>query len=304
MEDPLRLSPENPQLFTPFRMWFLDLFPPATKPPKHLSLDPPVVNPAYDVYSKYQGSWNRSARTRFIKKAGFIAYIGANYEAFRSVVSDPDNDYKLDPVVFLGLGNWSDADAKKTLELIDRTTHQVYFCQIPLPLNQETFNNFLGLMILIARGVRMTPILKLDNIPVPTGITIMKGEKLAAADLNGKSDPYCVYGLAQRLGAWNKGNGPYKTKVRKETLNPVWGPNDNASRDLDFLGNPQSHLMIEVFDKDLTGSDRLGYVSIPVSEVTVGERQLQVKPVKNEKATGTITINITSSKFGIGNISF
>jgi Ca2+-dependent lipid-binding protein len=45
-------------------------------------------------------------------------------------------------------------------------------------------------------------------------LTLLRGAALAAADLNGLSDPYCVVKFGARVVA--------KSRVIRETLDPVW----------------------------------------------------------------------------------
>lgn len=45
--------------------------------------------------------------------------------------------------------------------------------------------------------------------------------------ITGKSDPFCVFGIGPKLGTWTV--GPFKTKTKKKTLNPVWEKSDKSS---------------------------------------------------------------------------
>lgn len=60
----------------------------------------------------------------------------------------------------------------------------------------------------------------------------------------------------------------------------------------DALKLQNETLFIEVWDEDLVGSDRMGFCSIPVKNLIPGDLELKVKPVKKEKATGSIWINV------------
>lgn len=64
---------------------------------------------------------------------------------------------------------------------------------------------------------------ELRNIVV--NVTIKAGRDLAAKDLNGKSDPYCIIGLCQSN---HRFVGPRKrTPIVNKTLQPVW-KSDNS----------------------------------------------------------------------------
>ncbi|ETO35082.1 hypothetical protein RFI_01990 [Reticulomyxa filosa] len=84
-------------------------------------------------------------------------------------------------------------------------------------------------------------------------INVYRGEKLAAADLNGKSDPYCkIIGNKQF----------FKTKTIEKTLNPEW----NEETQFCFL-EPVKDIKFEVWDWDkLTKGDRIGNATLNVSE--------------------------------------
>ncbi|CAM9882601.1 unnamed protein product, partial [Chrysoparadoxa australica] len=94
--------------------------------------------------------------------------------------------------------------------------------------------------------------------PSPTGvvqITIVGCNDLRAADINGKSDPYCKFYINDEK---------QKTKVINGTLNPRW------EETFDVLSYDASVQVIkfEVFDHDIGGgNDSLGTVDFPLSLV-------------------------------------
>ena len=59
-------------------------------------------------------------------------------------------------------------------------------------------------------------------------ITIKAGRDLAAKDYNGRSDPYCVIGLA-RPDNFRFIGEKKKTPVIKKTLQPIWNSDNSFS---------------------------------------------------------------------------
>ena len=84
--------------------------------------------------------------------------------------------------------------------------------------------------------------------PVIVTVTISSGRGLAAKDLNGKSDPYCLVGLCksdnQFLGK------PNKTKKVKKTLHPIWKKKNVFVFDVFFL--KKYRLFIFIIDLHLS----------------------------------------------------
>jgi len=102
-----------------------------------------------------------------------------------------------------------------------------------------------------------------------------------AADLNGKSDPYCVV-----LGQTNFGSKlKCKSRVVKASLNPVW----NFDASLSFV-DPKSKVKIEVYDKDAVGKDDfLGEVEVDLSSA---DGKLKKVKLQGKKAKGEIEFSI------------
>jgi len=121
-------------------------------------------------------------------------------------------------------------------------------------------------------------------------ITVVKGKDLMVADITGKSDPFCKIGFGPKFGTYK--TGVHTTKAKKQTLNPVWAPSDKPTVKFDAEKLAGDTLWIEVWDEDLVGADRMGFCSIPVASLVPGEIELKVKPVKKEKACGSIWINV------------
>lgn len=208
-------------------------------------------------------------------------------------------DYKGQPlpILFLGLGPATQEFEVKLLQkLLETRPKQLnYYCSLPSPVTPECVEKLLELFLLIRGRAVAGSIMDWDVIgtlgPIPKTLTIKRGVGLAVADLNGKSDPYCKFGIGSGLGAWKV--GPFTTKTKYKTLDPCWDPKkDNSVALIDFAKYRQYDIIIEVWDEDLVGNDRLGYCSIPVAQISNGKHVLPVKSVKNEKASGTISIDI------------
>jgi len=61
-----------------------------------------------------------------------------------------------------------------------------------------------------------------DPAPVAVVVRVAEGRGLLAADFTGKSDPYVKVKLVTRTGVHVVGSSSHQTKVRKQTLDPVW----------------------------------------------------------------------------------
>jgi len=128
-------------------------------------------------------------------------------------------------------------------------------------------------------------------------IQIKKGENLAAMDLNGLSDPYCIITV---LGSTEK----YKTVIRPKTLNPVWYHGAEFYHITDknkgeIVENPNA-IVIDMYDKDLVGSDDyMGQIIIPGAKVVKGiiDEWFDLKPrvgkeKKDKKVKGRALIEV------------
>eukprot|EP00178_Gracilaria_changii_P011122 TRINITY_DN31930_c0_g1_i1.p1 TRINITY_DN31930_c0_g1~~TRINITY_DN31930_c0_g1_i1.p1 ORF type:complete len:116 (+),score=26.69 TRINITY_DN31930_c0_g1_i1:37-384(+) len=79
-------------------------------------------------------------------------------------------------------------------------------------------------------------------MPKNLEIEVVEATELAAADLNGKSDPYCILETDQS----NK-----KTKTIKKTLEPQWNEKFKMTYGVNL------NLKVKVFDYDFITSDDL-----------------------------------------------
>ncbi|XP_061411564.1 BAI1-associated protein 3-like [Lethenteron reissneri] len=113
-------------------------------------------------------------------------------------------------------------------------------------------------------------------------VEVIEARNLAAKDVNGFSDPYCIFGMIQGSGnrevtpnAWDAADKKKKrhsdakplaeenkcsfskstcmTKIKTKTLNPVW--NESFSLDVTDIKNGVFHLDIWDYDEDLTVVD-------------------------------------------------
>lgn len=91
-------------------------------------------------------------------------------------------------------------------------------------------------------------------------LKILDGISLAAADSNGKSDPFAVIKVNDTV--------IYKTSKKKRTLDPIWGEECSFP----VFSRSRSQVWVEVFDWDVAGSnDFLGKGLIGLSNLQPGE---------------------------------
>jgi len=207
-------------------------------------------------------------------------------------------DQHLRPVVLIGVGPCASDVIQNIMQLVkEKHEDKNYFICVPHgPVSPITLQKVLELLIAIATSQVVNPVSDLSVGAAPTTIgastiTIVRGEKLLAADLSGKSDPFCKFYFGPKLGVITA--GPFQTKAKSQTLNPVWGPNDRAKVECNFAKYIDSQLIIEVWDEDVVGADRLGFCEIAVAQLRPGEIELPLKPMKKEKATGKLFIKIS-----------
>lgn len=70
-------------------------------------------------------------------------------------------------------------------------------------------------------------------------VDILDASNLPAVDRNGKSDPFCVFELDDKV--------VHKTKVQKKTLNPSW----NEVLEAKIVSRTAANFVVEIFDWDL-----------------------------------------------------
>lgn len=97
-------------------------------------------------------------------------------------------------------------------------------------------------------------------MPYNVEVTLVKAVDLAAADMNGKSDPYVVFSV---------GESKRKSSVVTASVNPEWQPEEKFW----FLTDDASFavLDVQVFDHDrFTKDDLIGSASISLSQFLDG----------------------------------
>jgi len=209
-------------------------------------------------------------------------HCGANWHPILFLLSEPSPDY---------------IDKIRTLHTNHR--NKIYFAVLPNPVTPQVIEKLILVMhlFLTKRVYEPTKVIDFEHFGPPkvSNLIIVKGQGLAAADRNGLSDPYCKYGVRSFRGkVGDYCFGPLRTAVKEKTLDPVWGKGESAPFNLRYYFSWHDlQFIIEVWDKDLFIDDRIGYCSVPIHtlfEMGPGEHILDVKPVKKEKAAGTITI--------------
>jgi len=122
-------------------------------------------------------------------------------------------------------------------------------------------------------------------IKSPTGkkITVVSGKDLRAADLNGKSDPYCKISFSSLT------NVQFKTPVIQKTLEPVWNYNIPYPIPINV---EKVTLKIEVWDEDVTNDDFLGNVDIQNLDVSKNGSYTYTVIYKN-KNSGSLIIKVS-----------
>ena len=119
-------------------------------------------------------------------------------------------------------------------------------------------------------------------------VRVISAKNLVAADSNGFSDPYAMVGVGK--------SKKQKTRVIKKDLSPEWNQKFTFK-----INDPKESVIVEVYDKDLIGSDFLGDVQIPLTNLVKSQEKVAwYKLCKTTK--GDIQIGITPVNFGIDKI--
>ncbi|CAM8970457.1 unnamed protein product [Rhodiola kirilowii] len=111
-------------------------------------------------------------------------------------------------------------------------------------------------------------------------VTVVSAEDLPAVDLNGKADPYVILIM-------KKSDKRHKTRVVNESLNPVW------NQTFDFVVEDGLHdmLMVEVWDHDTFGKDKIGRCVMTLSRVVLEGEYTKTFPLDGAKS-GRLTLHL------------
>ncbi|KAM5564450.1 synaptotagmin-4 [Rosa sericea] len=111
-------------------------------------------------------------------------------------------------------------------------------------------------------------------------VTVISAEDLPIVDFMGKADPYVVLVM-------KKSEAKQKTRVITNNLNPVW------NQTFDFMVEDALHemLIVEVWDHDTFGKDRIGRVIMTLTRVLMEGEYQECYPIDIAKS-GRITLSL------------
>ncbi|PKI47107.1 hypothetical protein CRG98_032520 [Punica granatum] len=104
-------------------------------------------------------------------------------------------------------------------------------------------------------------------------VTVISAEDLPATDIMGKSDPYVVLKM-------KKSDAKYKTRVLNDVLNPVW----NQTFDIVVEDALHDMLILEVYDHDTFGKEKIGRVIMTLTRVILEGDIQDTFPLDNAKS--------------------
>lgn len=143
-------------------------------------------------------------------------------------------------------------------------------------------------------------------------VKVVSAHGLAAADANGKSDPYAIIRWDAQPKHFTKTEGKIEAKkqkaqkhgkvvqqqtvVQKKTTNPVW----NQTFDMVLPGpiQPSDILTLVLYDYDVVGDhDFLGSAHVEMAGLVQGVERQGTYPVFSKK--GTVTVSLTALNFSV-----
>ncbi|XP_019414460.1 PREDICTED: synaptotagmin-4-like [Lupinus angustifolius] len=104
-------------------------------------------------------------------------------------------------------------------------------------------------------------------------VTVISAEDLPVVDLMGKADPYVVLNL-------KKSEKKLKTRVVNESLNPVW----NQTFDIVVEDGLHEMLILEVWDHDTFGKEKIGRVILTLTKVILEGEYQETFPLEGAKS--------------------
>ncbi|KAL5190020.1 Synaptotagmin-4 [Glycine soja] len=115
-------------------------------------------------------------------------------------------------------------------------------------------------------------------------VTVISAEDLPAVDLMGKADPFVVLMLKKTE------KKKLKTRVLNESLNPVW------NQTFDFVVEDGLHemLILEVYDHDTFGKEKIGRVILTLTKVILEGEYNETYPLDGAKS-GNISLHLKST---------
>ncbi|CAL0305722.1 unnamed protein product [Lupinus luteus] len=122
---------------------------------------------------------------------------------------------------------------------------------------------------------RSSSIRKRSNVIVRgvLSVTVISAEDLPVVDLMGKADPYVVLNL-------KKSEKKLKTRVVNESLNPVW----NQTFDIVVEDGLHEMLILEVWDHDTFGKEKIGRVILTLTKVILEGEYQESFPLEGAKS--------------------
>ncbi|KAI5673331.1 hypothetical protein M9H77_13695 [Catharanthus roseus] len=111
-------------------------------------------------------------------------------------------------------------------------------------------------------------------------VTVISAEDLPAADLMGKSDPFVVVTM-------KKSEQKNKTRVLNNTLNPVW----NQTFDIVVEDGLHDLLILEVYDHDTFGKDKMGRCIMTLTRVILEGEFTDSFPIDGTPS-GNLTLHL------------
>ena len=120
-------------------------------------------------------------------------------------------------------------------------------------------------------------------------VKVISGSEIPAMDPNGKSDPYCLLKISSSTQTW-------RTKVRVNTLSPVW--NDTFA--IPVAKEDEDVLKVMLYDKDgVSSDDFISETEIKVSKLSEGkvkEKEYKFKGGKGK--AGKVKMQVQLAKKG------